>query len=239
MKERKSVLIAVFIALPVFFSFTFFTGNKTISLKVETMKLNKGQYIKSEADIYYHLNSGRMVKSFTYPMKFIQFTNNHGETKIYTPKDNTVLMTQNVVFSTYGDVLYYFFNGKTDDFGLTIGKFTQKDVVFKDDLMINVWSPPAQLANDMLKIEIAYKGYDPVFIGYYKKDGFIAKKIFFSNFSKVGSTNFPLRITEIDYKSETDSVVTRSVFSKIQYNSPESDIFLNYKIPENAKVLNP
>jgi outer membrane lipoprotein-sorting protein len=49
----------------------------------------------------------------------------------------------------------------------------------------------------------------------------------------------PFTITEFEYLSPTDSVITKRIYSNLKTNAQVDDNYLNYKVPANAQVIRP
>jgi outer membrane lipoprotein-sorting protein len=49
----------------------------------------------------------------------------------------------------------------------------------------------------------------------------------------------PFTITEFEYLSSTDSIITKRTYSNLKTNMQVDEKFLNFKIPANAKVIRP
>ncbi len=47
----------------------------------------------------------------------------------------------------------------------------------------------------------------------------------------------PLTITEITYYSEADSAITQRKYSNLKLNSEVDDTWLDFRIPEDAEVV--
>ena len=49
----------------------------------------------------------------------------------------------------------------------------------------------------------------------------------------------PFAITEFEYMSPTDSIITKRVYSNLKINTQVDEKFLDFKIPSSAKVVVP
>jgi outer membrane lipoprotein-sorting protein len=55
----------------------------------------------------------------------------------------------------------------------------------------------------------------------------------------VGSVKMPFTITEFEYLSPTDSIITKRTYSNLKTNAQVDDKYLNFKVPTDAKVIRP
>jgi hypothetical protein len=102
-------------------------------------------------------------------------------------------------------------------------------------MLISEWDPPKQLKKQYEKVELVSNGTNPVFLGYLNASGAYLKKIFYYNFKKVGSRDFPMAITEIDY-FEGDSAITKTTFDRFEFDHPADAEIVNFRIPANATL---
>ena len=65
----------------------------------------------------------------------------------------------------------------------------------------------------------------------------IIQKTYYTNYQDVLYTKMPFTITEINYRAEGDSSISRKTYSNLKLNGNVTDYWLNYKIPENAEVI--
>jgi hypothetical protein len=180
---------------------------------------------------------GNMTTHFTYPQDYIFITNSKGEVKIYFPSQNQVMLQHNDAFSSGNDVLYSFLTLQTNDLGLKESGFSIQNTRYEENLMITTWLPPLSLVNQISKIEMAHENYMPIYTAIYNTKSKFSKKIYYSNYTTVGQFSLPLKMTEIEYLANGDSIVSRKEYSDFKLGSIANSAYFNYPIPANAKLM--
>lgn len=210
---------------------------KEIVFDVEVKKtLSSNKYTKSTGFIYYNFIKNEMLLGFKDPVKSFIKTNQFGEIKIYDPKNNEVMITQNVMYSTKGHLMYYFFSQSQKDLGLSKMGFVQNNRKFDGQYEISEWIPPVSISKQLNKVLLVTKYQLPTLIEYYKNETII-KKTYFSDYQKFGQISFPLKVVEIDYIiGKKDSSITYTIYSNPRINSNIEPEIKNFEIPSNAKV---
>jgi outer membrane lipoprotein-sorting protein len=201
-----------------------------------TKASQKGTTTTVKADVYYQ-SSGKMITHFFYPVEIFLVNNEKGEVSIYDPVKNTAKQQQNYAFSTETSQLYYFLQNKKSDLGLKSLGFTVNSTKFEEDLMITKWMPPTPLLKMVQEVELVHRGPNPIFMKYVGKDGKNAKKVYYYNYTTLNGIDFPLVITQIDFMSSKDSVITKTTYSEIKTNESANDAYFDYTIPSTAKIL--
>jgi outer membrane lipoprotein-sorting protein len=208
-----------------------------ISLNMETRSATAGKSTQVKATLFYS-SEGKMVSYFTAPQEMIIVNNKNGEIIIYNPLNNTVIQQQNFMMSTETSQLYFFLENKRNDLGLSGMGYTLKATRFEDGLKITNWSPPMELAAQVSSVELVHEKGNPIYMGYHDRKGKIIKKIFFYNYTRVSEyITFPNAITQIDFKTPKDSVITKTAYSEFHLNQQVNDEKLNYSVPSTAKVI--
>jgi len=208
-----------------------------ISLAITSKTLKNGEYVVTKGEVFYRTSGGLLVTHFTSPIENIVITNANGELKIYDSQTNTVIMKQGRDYSSENSFIYYFLIGQTQDMGLKSSGFQLQDTKIENNLVITTWFPPAELLSHLSKAELVLENHQPVFMGFYNKEEKAVQKIFYSNFQKVGEINMPMNITEFQYVTGNDSVITKRVYSDVKINEKVDDTYLNFKIPSDAKII--
>ncbi len=204
---------------------------------METRSASAGKSTRIKASMYY-MAEGKMVTYFTEPYELIIINNKKGEIIIYNPKDNTVLQQQNYMLGTETNQLYFFLENKRSDLGLKAMDYTIKNTKIEEGLKITEWSPPMNLVKEISKVELVHEKGNPIFMAYHAANGTIVKKMFFYSYTKISDyISMPATITQIDFKSPSDSIVTKTTYSQFQLNQQVADDKLNFVVPENAKTL--
>ncbi len=200
-----------------------------------TRSTQKGMLSTLKGSVYY-TSEGKMACHYSEPQEILVTNNSKGEFMIYDFQKNTVAQKQNYMMSTETNQLFYFLEANRGDLGLSKMGFTLKETKFQEGLKITVWSPPMQLANSILKVEVAHNKSNPVFLGYFDKKGKAINKVYFYKYQMVAGLHFPTAVTQISYVTEKDSVISKTVYSNFKSDEKVDDQYLNFKIPGNAKV---
>ena len=206
-----------------------------VSVSQETRVLSKGTKSIFKCDIYYNKEKDVVVTHHYYPAEFVKMSNRMGEMKIYFPAKNTVTLQQNQALSTTNELLYYFVNNKVADLGLSKEGFKLVNSSREEGMMVTVWQAPLSL-KVIARIKIVFKDMVPVYAEYLGLDGEIKKKIYYSNYFDFKSFSLPLRITEINFESRTDSTIRLSVFSNVRTAGFPDNNYFDFKVPDDAKI---
>ncbi|MBS1505717.1 MAG: hypothetical protein JSS79_03630 [Bacteroidetes bacterium] len=206
-----------------------------VSMDMLTRSTRKGQLTTLKATVFY-TSEGKMACHYVEPKEILVVNNSKGEFLVYDFINNSVAQKQNYLMSTETNQLFYFLESNRNDLGLSKMGFTLKETKFEGNLKITVWSPPLQLAKDISKVEVAHEKNNPVFLGYFDKKGKAINKVYFYNYQLVGATNFPAAVTQINYVTAKDSVISKTVYSNFKLDQDVNDQYLNFKIPANARV---
>ena len=232
----KNYTLLLFCLIP-FFNYPdiFSQLNDRVSVRQETQVLSKGTKSIFRCDFYYDRDKDALVTHHYYPVEFVKMANRFGETKIYFPGTNTVSIRQSDFLSTTNELLYYFFNNKITDLGLSKEGFKLIQTNREDGMNVTVWQAPPTVKT-INEVKIVFKDMVPIYAEYIGADGFIWKKIYYSRYSEFKSFTLPMRITEISFTSKADSTIQLSVFSNVRTeNFPDTNYF-NFKIPEDAEI---
>ncbi len=216
--------------------FAFKSDSGNVSLHMELKKLINKKVLILKADVYYNID-GNMTLHYTYPQDHIFITNAKGEAKVYYPSTNQVMLQQNEAFSSENDVLYSFFTQNTSDMGMKQYGFVIKDTRYENELMITSWLPPTNLMNQIHNVEMAYENYLPIYTAIYNSKSKISKKVYYSSYTYVGQYSLPLKITEIEYLANGDSVITRKEYTNVKMGTEAENTYFNFKIPSNATLV--
>ena len=208
-----------------------------VSMKMTARILKDGKSITATGELYYKVSGGGMVTRFITPSEYLVMTNSNGEFSIYNNKDNTVTQAQGRDYSSENSFIYYFLKNKTQDMGLGMAGFRLKDTKFEDNLMITTWDPPGELSGSMTRAELVQENYRPIFMGFYNDKGKPIQKVYYSKYERVGDYSVPMSITELQYIGKGDSVITKRVYSDVKMNEQVDAKWLNFRIPNNAKVI--
>ena len=232
MKALKFSIVLVFV-----FSFSIISPAQVqkISVHKKSQILKAGKKQTAHADIYYAPESGTFVSHYFEPKEFVKITNRKGEMKIYFPEQNKVSIKQDYYFSSENELLYYFVNNFTEDLGLKKEGFEMTDTHYDEQYLVTTWTSPASMKL-VEKVEIVFENMVPIYSAYYSTKNEIIRKIYYSDYYRGFSFMLPKKITEITYTSENDSTIKRTIFSNIRQNDEVDPYYLNFEIPEDAKI---
>lgn len=232
---NKLIIISLFILLS-----AFNTGNETdkyASILMESSMLSNGQKMSSKATIYINLSNYKIITHYTEPMEYYSFINNKGEVELYYPKKNEVLKMNDAILATQNALIYYFLDNKTEDLGMQSLNFSLSNTYLDGNAIVTEWTPPESMADKVLKVELAHENQVPVFMGYYNAENKLYHKTYFSDYQTYSEFQMPHTIIEINMVSDSDSIVTRTLYKVIKIGSEVETNLFNYKIPENAKLI--
>jgi outer membrane lipoprotein-sorting protein len=210
-----------------------------ISLDLISKTLYQGKSVSLKSEVYYKSVGATMVTHFTSPKEKIVITNGNGEYKEYDFKNNTVTLLQGIDLSSKNSLFYSFLSGSIGDMGLKSLGYKLINTKVEQKMVITTWVPEGENSVKTKKAEIVHENYLPIYLAFYDINDKPMHKSFYSNFQQVGSVKMPFTITEFEYLSPTDSVITKRIYSNLKTNAQVDDNYLNYKVPANAQVIRP
>jgi len=213
------------------------SAQKQISAKRLIQKAGNGQLIKVEANVFYNLSENKIIVNNIYPQKFIMISNIIGEAKIYFQEKNQVMIEQKKIYAADSDLLYFFLTGSASDMGLDEQGYQLIDTKYEDELMITIWSPPALTNQNISQVELVLQNYLPIYFEFKSIEDKVVNKLYFSNYKNISNNMIPMRITEISYVGEKDSIVNRLDYSDIRTGLDVDNYYLDFKIPSDAKII--
>lgn len=235
-RMKKKFLFFVASSL-LFSAFAFWVPIQKIGVDMIAKSVHNGKSVSAKAEVYYQTSGGLMVTHFTSPFEQIVITNSKGEFKNYDVKKNTLMQSQGLDYSSKNSFFYFFLSGKTQDLGLTTFGYTLTDTRIDNEMVITTWKPPSDAVSTIKKVEIVHENQIPVFMGFFDSEGKPAQKIFYSNYQNVQNIRMPMNITEFQYLSDGDSIVSRRSYSNIRINESVENTYLNFKIPADARLV--
>lgn len=234
----KIFLLPLFVFfLLLFTSFYIPSPITQLSMNLVSKSLQGGKSITTRAEVYYKVAQGLLVTHLTEPLEYLIVTNSKGEFKMYDIKENSVSQSQAADFSSENSFIHDFLLGKTQDMGLRSVGFQLKNSKVEENMVITNWIPPIDLASKMSRVELVHENYSPIYMAFFGKKDKLLSKIFYYNYKQIGDITMPLTITEFQYLLNGDSTVTKKAYSDIKINEQVKDKWLNFKIPDNAKVI--
>ena len=236
--QRTTALISslgLLLILILFSSFNDMNFEK-IAIKMVSKSAKNGFTTKIEGEIYYSSN-GKMITYFSYPASYITIANDKGEFLFYDQENNTVFQSRNDALSSETSFFYFFLNNKKTDLGLSDMGFHISNTTFEDGLIVTEWTPPIQIASQLGAIKIVHDRNDPIFVSYKDSKGMIIKKVYYYDYINMSGIAIPTSVTQIDYHSPIDSIITKISYSNVRLDNEVDDNLLNYEIPESAKIV--
>ena len=208
-----------------------------LSASFISRQVTQGKVATIKGDIYYQM-SGVLTSHFSYPKEYILVANKFGESKIYDPSDNTVMLFQNIMFSTQSSQFAYFFSGKKNDMGLSNFGYIQDKTYFEGKLFVSEWKlKKPNLKLPIQTVRLVYDMQKPIYMDYKDNSGKIIRKVYYYNYQKLLNYDFPAVTTEIMYEGK-DSTVSKTSYDNIKLNGEAISTYFNFSIPGNAKIIN-
>ena len=209
---------------------------KRICLHMTSQTLQSDKLITTEADQYFLFPEGRIISYFQTPEEYVFVSNILGESKIYRPKQNQLILRSAGIFTTKNNSLYYFLTNQTYDLGFKDLGMQVYDSEEDGDYLITRWQAPARMIHQVDKIELVHENLLPVYSKYTNTDGEVTLKVYFEDFSIVQGSQMPKRITEIIYLPQGDSIIKRTDFTRINFGSGCNQDKFNFTVPEDAVI---
>lgn len=217
-----------------------FTANaqydRFVSLTQQSEILENRKKSTSTIELFYDRQRLLLTKHYIVPDEMLTITNQLGELSIYYPKRNEVLYRQAVAYESKRSLLYYFTNNLTDHLGLADEGFTLTNRKYEGNLLLTEWTAPETMQL-ISSVKMVFEGANPIYAEYLTSKGKTTKKIFYTHYTDFNSFRMPLRITEITYRDQGDSIINRTIFTDVQVSHEAHSDYFNFKIPENAKPL--
>ncbi len=202
-------------------------------LKNETYQNNK--LITVESDYFFDAETGNLVVHSSLPEDHIKISNRLGEVKIFYPASNRVTLKQNQYFSSENELIYYFLSNDYYNLGLSDEGFRVTGTHMDGNYQVVTWTAPVGM-KVVSRIELVFENGQPVYAVYYHTNGSIIRKIYYYNYEIFPDFMMPMKVTQISYTPDGDSVIQRNTWSSLTVSAiPDSDYF-NFKIPEDAVV---
>jgi len=209
---------------------------RKVSATMTMRTAHKGKTVNTRAELCY-ATSGRMVTLFPKPSELYVFNNSNGEIKVFDPTKNTVLQQQNVTYSTETTQFFFFLNNRKADLGLSSMGFNLSQTKFENGVMISTWKSPTPMAKSIKRVELVHKGQNPIFMKYIDPTERTIKKVYYYEYTKLGSVDFPQTITQIDYVTAQDSIITKTAYGALKINEQVTSNLLDFVIPANARII--
>lgn len=203
-------------------------------LKNETFRNRK--LITVESDYFFDRETGNLVIHSMLPEEHIKISNRLGEVKIFYPGTNRISLKQNRYFSSENELIWYFLSNNYNDLGLSDEGFRVTGTHMDGSYQVVTWTAPAGM-KVVSTVELVFENGQPVYAAYFNTGGDIIRKIYYYNYEIYPGFMMPMKVTQISYTPDGDSVIQRNTWSSLKASAiPDSDYF-NFKIPEDAVVI--
>jgi hypothetical protein len=209
-----------------------------ISLKQHTNILENKNKLTNEIDLFFDNDKLTMTKYYHSSPDYIMVVNALGEIKTYYPSKNEVVYNQISEMSSKRNLIYYFANNLTDHLGLADEGFSLISNTFEDNFYVTLWKAPS-IMRGINTVKMVFDNGFPIYSEYKTNKETILKKIYYLAYSDFERFKLPSKIIEISYLPSGDSIINRTIFSDVKVTSTTDNSYFNFKIPENAKPLNP
>jgi outer membrane lipoprotein-sorting protein len=216
-----------------------FLPTEKISMDMNSRTLQHGQYVTIKGEVYYRTNGGRMVTHVTSPFEQVIITDAIGEMKTFDKQSNTVMLVRGDDYSSKESFIYQFLSGNINDMGLPELGLKIGSTKLEDGAVVNTWVLKQNGAKGAVqKVIVAHQNNLPVYMAFYKEKNVPVQKVYYTNYTRVGSTMMPMNFTEINFEKDgKDSVITRRLYSNLKLNHDVVDTYLDFAIPSSAKLI--
>lgn len=206
-----------------------------LTARMTSRQVSQGKSVTLRGELFYQRN-GNMLTRLTYPKELIILANRLGETRVYDPGQNTVILYQNPLFSTQTTQLAVFLTGNATDMGLTHIGYVQKKTSYAKNLFVTDWALKQPDKKALIqRVRLVYSGSDPIYMHYTDGNDRILRKVFYANYQTIGARRFPTSTTDIVYE-KGDSSVTKTTYGDFRLNQQAQSPYFQYGIPANAKI---
>ena len=209
------------------------SAQRRISADVEVKQAAGGKVATITKRV--HCSSdGRAVVHFLKPQDYILLTNMKGETRMYIPSTNEVIVDNSATLTSQDELIAVFMSGRSEDLGLGMYGYRLQGTTREDGLVKKTYV--TDKAGDIPKVEIVYENFLPIYCGYLDASGRTITKTFYSKYVPAGRLMLPTRTTSITY-TQKDSSVVRTIYSDIKVDG--DDPLFDFQVPSGAKVVTP
>lgn len=210
--------------------------SNVVSFDMETKTLEKGKVVRTAGEVFYRNSDGMMVTKFSFPYEYYVFVNGKGEMKMYDPKYNSVMLRESKDLSSENSFFFQYLKKGGGDLGLSASGYKVSKTRKNGNVIVTEWVPAGR--SDVSKVELAMEKNLPIAMFIYNNKNQVTTKTYYSGFIKVGGTDFPSSVTDITFKTKTDSVIAKRWYKNPKTGSAVDLKYFSFKIPEDAKVFN-
>lgn len=206
-------------------------AQQRLSVDIQTITVSQGKKVTATKSLYLNPD-GRLVSVTHRPHHIITLTNALGEMRIYNPKDNTVVVADNKEMASSKETVSMFASGRFVDMDLPMYGYKQTDIRQDGALTIKTFEPQAK-TQGIIKVELVFERHLPVCMIYYGPKGNAIRKVYFSRY-ELGRVPMPMRITEIEYTSPTDSLIMLSTYTNLVIGAEAQSEMFDFEVPTDA-----
>lgn len=228
---KTKLLILLTLLLP-----TLALAQQRLSVDVQTITVSGGKKVTATKSLYL-TPDGRLISEMQRPQHIITTTNALGEMRIYNPADNTVMIVDDKELASSKELVTMFASGRFMDMDLPVYGYTQSDIRQQDGMTIKTFEPKSK-TNGAAKVELVFERHLPVCMVYYGPKGNAVRKVYFSRY-ELGRVPMPMRITEVEYSSPTDSLIRLSTYSKLVIGAEAQSEMFDFQVPSDAVKIAP
>lgn len=208
-------------------------GQQRLSVEVEEVSVAEGQKITVTKSIFLNPD-GRMVVEQHKPDRTIFLTNALGEMQIYNPRKNEVVVTSNKEMASGRDLVAMFASGAYVDMDLPMYGYVASDVRNEDGMTIKTFVPKGGSGGQgVASVELVFQNQLPICMIYYDANRRAVRKLYFSRY-EYGMIALPMRVTEVEYSSPTDSLVRLSRYSNLRFGADTASEMFDFQVPREA-----
>ena len=209
-----------------------------MSADVIVRQVHKGKSVRVEKQIFYNSN-GTLVVHFTVPQEYYMVSNRLGETTVYQPAANEVMQMNDPAVSSESELLTVFMSPSYADLNLTRMGFVLDKVERKGEDQIKTYHPTHIADKAIKKVIVVCRDKNPIYCAFYDRDDRLTKKTYYSKYFSLPTMSFPTLVTQIAYDDKGDSVIRKEEYRNIRTKNFASNALFDFKVPANAKRVNP
>lgn len=234
--KKYLLLIATLMYFVPSYSQQFYRVRADISVKE---KLPNGSYRLTVGKAYYDKVYQKLVYRLTFPDKetlVMQDT-----TMFQIDKNNKLKSTSRTMVVGEFTIFHLALTGKLANYGLA----KQDNNLYKilkvekqDNRIITTWTPKEEsFKKYMGNIIMANIGKRLDGIVFYDEKGKIVSKQYFKNYVNVKGVEFPLEVTQINYRTDGKSAIQQTTYKNIVIDQNDEDEIYRYRVPITKSLL--
>ncbi len=230
------LLLTYIIFITAFLSSEAQAPDSFVSLHLKNQTYQDGKVLELQSEYFYNVDEGILVVHGFKPREHLKVSNRFGEVKVYFLDDNSVSIQQNPFYSSENELIHYFLTNNFYDLGLSKEGYSISRTKMDGQHQVVTWEKIHE-GNPIPKIELVFENDKPIYAAYFNTNGKIVRKVYYYNYQFFRSFMMPQKVTQISYTPKGDSIVQRNTYSDINVVSTPSSQYFNFKIPDDAKIL--